>query len=187
MPSLSTILIISILILKLTCSTVKSESQPTSSFRKKEEVGIQPLLPVVEDETTPANDGCQLSAKISCTIDYNQESCDDMIIQPGECDYVDITFEYGVCNEGRTTINMVLGQTHGHVLKDTFQVKLPNVVDLGPKECRMFSRSTRTNMCTNFYSTDMVMEGWVRDDGMWRFCKAEDQFNYVRHVLPQAE
>mmetsp|Transcript_27828 Transcript_27828/g.41250 ORF Transcript_27828/g.41250 Transcript_27828/m.41250 type:complete len:1361 (-) Transcript_27828:174-4256(-) len=108
-------------------------------------------------------DDCDVSARITCTIDATGEDCDDIVVPRNQCkEDVDMTFVFEYCSrEPTNTIDLKFEKTRARV--DTVGLRGLNFDDLQPGECRRLVSTQMVSTCKNFFSAQLKVEG-IRND-----------------------
>lgn len=135
-----------------------------------------------DDGVVTVPDECDISARVTCTVDATGEDCDDIVVPRNECQSnVPMTFSFEYCSrETQNAIDLKPGFTRARIEA----VDLPglNFNDLQPGECRRLIVSREIDTCKNFFSAQLKVEG-VRND-IGGYCYAWDFYrSYIARFV----
>jgi len=124
------------------------------------------------DDGVSGTEECDISAKVTCTVDETGEECDDIVVPRNECRIdVPMTFTFEYCSrEDENSIDLKPGFTRARV--ETIDLPGLNFNDLQPGECRRLIVSRKINTCKRFFSAQLKVEG-VRNE-IGGYCYAWD-------------
>jgi hypothetical protein len=112
---------------------------------------------------------CDISAKVTCTVDATGEDCDDIVVPFIQCqrDYpMTFTFEY-CSRENENAIELKPVSTRARV--ETVDLQGLNIDALQPGECRRLIISRPIDTCKRFFSAQLKVEGVRNDIGGYCF------------------
>ena len=128
---------------------------------------------------------CDVSARITCTIDATGEDCDDIVVPRNQCKLdEDMTFVFEYCSrEPTNTIDLKFDKTRARV--ETIGLPGLNFDDLQPGECRRLVSTQKVSTCNNKFSAQLKVEG-VRND-VGGYCYAWDFYrSYIARAMQNA-
>ena len=141
-----------------------------------------PSVPTQSPSTT--FQPCQVSSKVSCSIDRTGQPCEAFIAPLSQCGEESLTFSYQYCNNERLNyIELIEGDTRGNLdMKNlpkgtmAFVYKRPVTLDLQemrPGECRIIKFQRNISTCRPTIDASLKIEGW-RGNAKGDYCYAWD-------------
>ena len=131
----------------------------------------------------PVNHPCGLSAKISCRVNHDGRPCSNIMIQPGQCEGVGVTFEFTYCNRHRwNDIHALYGEVgvnHGSLFLEDIDEEILTV-----NSCKVISRIVTTMSCAHALQAKITVKGELQDGSV---CENEAYYKDVRRAFPSIE
>lgn len=116
---------------------------------------------------------CEVSSKVRCTVTGTNEDCDDIIVPFEECEEVDMTFEFEMCNYERYDNSFLLGGQKTIALVEMQNIEGLDTSILSPGQCRKYRESRKIDTCKRFFSASLKVEG-RKGDVFNDYCYAYD-------------
>jgi hypothetical protein len=132
---------------------------------------------------------CSIDAEVSCRVADSGERCEDLVIPIETCKQEEMIFTFEYCNENVDDTLLLRG---GNPYQVSDMRNLPvgtmafinldpvniDFKDLGPRECKAFSRTRMVNTCWDTIDASLKIEGWREYGG--DYCYA---WNFYRTLI----